>query len=58
MLASELVAELLKEILQNGDGEIRYRMFSSTEGERVDGVLVDTDEDSFGHVLDRRFILI
>ena len=58
MLASELMAELLKEIMQHGDGEVRYRVFSFTEGERVDGVLVDTDEDSFGHVLDRRFILI
>lgn len=58
MLASELMAELLKEIMQHGDGEIRYRMFSSMEGERVDEVLVETDEDSFGHVRDRRFILI
>lgn len=58
MLASELMAELLKEIMHNGDGEIRYRMFSSSDGEHVDGVLVEVDEDAFGNVLDRRFILV
>lgn len=58
MLASELMAELLKEILTHGDGEVRFHTWCDDEGERVDSVVVYEDEDAFGHVTERRFRLV
>lgn len=58
MLASELMAELMREIITHGDGEVRFQYYSSDpQGERIDHVHVEEDEDAFGHVTKRRFVL-
>jgi hypothetical protein len=54
MLASELVAELLKSILADGDGEVIIASYAAASPSELD---VEIDEDAWGKVTSRRYIL-
>lgn len=54
MLASELMAELLKSIIAEGDGEVIIAHYATAPPRKLN---VETDEDAWGMVTNRRYIL-